>query len=82
MSAEIAARWFSLPSAIGLLPIPVSCAVSYSILHWIVRRPDVLRTRYNWVVYAALTLICLMAALGLAYSMYPDIIIGRVIITS
>jgi cytochrome d ubiquinol oxidase subunit II len=29
------------------------------------------------VVYAALILICLMAALGLAYSMYPDIIIGR-----
>ncbi|MEZ5501565.1 MAG: cytochrome d ubiquinol oxidase subunit II [Halioglobus sp.] len=77
VSSEIAARWFSLPSAIGLLPIPVSCALAYVGLHWVLRRPDVLRTRYSCLVYAALVLICLMAALGLAYSIYPDIIIGR-----
>jgi cytochrome bd ubiquinol oxidase subunit II len=36
-----------------------------------------IRTSNNWVVYALLILICLMAALGLAYSIYPDIILGR-----
>ena len=77
VSPEIAARWFSLPSAIGLLPIPVTCAVTYLGLHWLLRRPEFLRSQYSWIVYAALILVCLMAALGLAYSIYPDIIIGK-----
>ncbi|MEZ5570957.1 MAG: cytochrome d ubiquinol oxidase subunit II [Halioglobus sp.] len=77
VSQEIAARWFSMPIAIGLLPIPVSCALCYAILYWILRRVDILRNGYGWVVFTALIVICLMAALGLAYSIYPDIIIGR-----
>jgi len=76
VSAEIAARWFTLPNAIGLLPIPVSCLVTYFVLYRVLRRPEFLG-RNNWVVFAALVLICLMAALGLAYSIYPDIIMGR-----
>lgn len=77
VSAEIAGRWFTLPNAIGLMPIPVSCVVAYLVLHRVLRRPEFLRTSNSWVVYAALILICLMAALGLAYSIYPYIIIGK-----
>lgn len=77
VSPEIADRWFSLPSAIGLLPIPVSCAVTYLSLHWLLQRPEILNTKYSWIIYAELVLICLLAALGLAYSIYPDIIIGK-----
>ena len=74
VSTEIAARWFTLPNAIGLLPIPVSCLVAYFALYRLLGRPEYLRDNNNWVVYALLVLICLMAALGLAYSIYPDII--------
>ena len=77
VSTEIAARWFTLPNAIGLLPIPVSCLVAYFALYRLLGRPEYLRDNNNWVVYALLVLICLMAALGLAYSIYPDIIIGK-----
>jgi cytochrome d ubiquinol oxidase subunit II len=77
VSSEIAGRWFTLPNAIGLLPIPVSCMVSYYVLHRVLRRPHYIRTANNWVVYAMLILICLMAALGLAFSIYPYIILGR-----
>jgi len=77
VSPEIADRWFSLPNAIGLLPIPVSCAVTYLSLHWLLRHPEILKTKYSWIVFAELVLICLLAALGLAYSIYPDIIIGK-----
>jgi cytochrome d ubiquinol oxidase subunit II len=77
VSSEIAGRWFSLPNAIGLMPIPVTCLVAFFALHRLLRRPQYLRTGTNWVVYALLILICLMAALGLAYSIYPDIIIGK-----
>ena len=55
----------------------MSTALAYGVVWWALRRPDLLRNRYGWLVFAALVLICLMAALGLAYSIYPDIIIGR-----
>ena len=77
VSPEIAARWFTLPAAIGLLPIPVSTALAYSAVWWSLEHPDVLRHNYSWVVFLGLVVICLMAAVGLAYSIYPDIIIGR-----
>ena len=43
VSADIAARWFTLPNAIGLMPIPVSCVVAYLVLHRVLRRPLFLR---------------------------------------
>ena len=77
VSERIAERWFTLPNAIGLMPIPVASAVAYLLIAWLLSRPDILRGGYSGFVYAALVLICLMAALGLAYSIYPDIILGH-----
>lgn len=77
VSESIASRWFTMPNVIGLLPIPVSCAIAYVGIGWILRRPEILHAGYGWLVFVALVVICLMAAIGLAYSIYPDIIIGQ-----
>lgn len=77
VSDEIAARWFTLPSAIGLLPIPLSCMLAFAGIGWLLRRVDLLEADYGWLVFLGLVVICLMAAIGLAYSIYPDIVIGR-----
>jgi cytochrome d ubiquinol oxidase subunit II len=77
VSAEIADRWFKLPDAIGLLPIPMSCALAILGMDWMLRRPRVLHAGYGWFIFVALMVICMMAAIGLAYSIYPDIVIGR-----
>lgn len=77
VSESIAARWFTMPNVIGLLPIPVSCALAYFGIGWVLRRAEILRAGYGWLVFVALVVICLMAAIGLAYSIYPDIIIGQ-----
>ena len=81
VSEVIASRWFQLPNAIGLLPIPVSCAIAYTLLLILLRR-DIARleTLNPWFVFVCPIIICLMAALGLAYSIYPDIIIGQLTI--
>ncbi|MAT92614.1 MAG: cytochrome BD ubiquinol oxidase subunit II [Halioglobus sp.] len=77
VSERIAERWFTLPNAIGLLPIPVSCAIAFGAIGWVLNRPRVLHAGYGALVYVCLVVICLMAAIGLAYSIYPDIVIGR-----
>lgn len=41
------------------------------------RRPKVLYAGYDCFIFVALMVICMMPATGLAYSAYPDIVIGR-----
>jgi cytochrome d ubiquinol oxidase subunit II len=81
VSEVIASRWFQLPNAIGLLPIPVSSAIAYGLLLVLLRRDiESLRRLNPWFVFICPVIICLMAALGLAYSIFPDIIIGQLTI--
>lgn len=76
VSAVIAEKWFSLPNAIGLLPIPLSCALAFIALLWLFNKPAI-AARAGWLAYACLALICTMATIGLAFSLFPEIIIGR-----
>ena len=36
-----------------------------------------LHAGYGWFIFWALMVICMMAAIGLAYSIYLDILVGR-----
>jgi cytochrome d ubiquinol oxidase subunit II len=74
ISERIAAKWFTLPDSLWLLPIPIIASLCYG---WI-GMALFGRIHYRPVMmFFALAMICVMAALGLAYSIYPDIIIGR-----
>lgn len=77
VSSVIADKWFTLPNAIGLLPIPLITATAYAGLVWLFNSPVILRNGYGWLIFATLTVICVMASIGLGYSLYPEIIIGR-----
>lgn len=76
-SETIAAKWFALPAGIGLLPIPMTTLVAFAVVLWMLWHPRILTAGYGWVVFASLAVICLMCTLGLAYSIYPDIVIGK-----
>ncbi len=77
VNPEVVAKWFSMPAMFALLPIPLTCAVAFFALRWVVTHPQVVRAGYGWVVFAATVLIFVLAFFGLAYSIYPDIVIGR-----
>ncbi len=77
VSDTIAERWFSLPNFIGLAPIPITTIVAFSAVYWILYRRDIARAGYAWLVMAGAVLICVMAALGLAYSLYPYVVLNR-----
>lgn len=77
VSEVIADKWFTLPNAIGLLPLPLSCVLVFAAMAWLLGKPRLLSGGYAWLPFAGLVVICIMATLGLAYSIFPDIIIGK-----
>jgi cytochrome d ubiquinol oxidase subunit II len=76
VSSSIAEKWFSLPNALFLMPIPLITALCYGGIVVALNKPKMLINGYSWLIYAGTVAICLMASLGLAYSVFPDIIIG------
>lgn len=77
VSQTVFNKWFALPQFIGLLPIPLACAAAfYAALH-VLLKPKVVAAGYGWVVFASTVLIFLLAFLGLAYSIYPFIVINK-----
>ncbi|WP_269620225.1 cytochrome d ubiquinol oxidase subunit II [Zhongshania sp. BJYM1] len=76
VSASIAEKWFTFPNALYLMPIPLVCVLCFGAIVRVLYKPSVLINGYSWLIYASTVLICLMASLGLAYSIFPDIIIG------
>jgi cytochrome d ubiquinol oxidase subunit II len=80
VSTAIAQRWFTLPNFIGLAPIPVTTTIAFFSVYWVLIRSEILRAGYGWLVMAGTIVTCVMAALGLAYSLYPYVILDRLTI--
>ncbi len=74
VSERIADKWFAFPQFLWLLPIPILTATSYLAIGFSLHgRLPLTPPR----IFFTIAFICLLAALGLAYSIFPDIIIGR-----
>ena len=80
VSADIAARWFSWPDTLWLAPVPLLSLLAFTTIVHVVRRDDLLEQGRGWILFAATIAICLLASLGLAYSLFPDIVIGQLTI--
>lgn len=77
VSQQVFDKWFSMPEFIGLMPIPLACAAAfYASLH-VLMKPRVVAAGYGWIVFASTVLIFLLAFLGLAYSIYPFIVVDK-----
>ncbi|MBC5766301.1 cytochrome d ubiquinol oxidase subunit II [Ramlibacter albus] len=70
-------RWFAMPQFIGLLPIPLACIAAFYAAFQVVRKREIVAAGYGWVIFASTVLVFVMAFLGLAYSLYPYIVIDR-----
>jgi cytochrome d ubiquinol oxidase subunit II len=70
-------KWFGVPQIFALLPVPVMCAAAFFAVRWVVTRPNVVDAGYGWLVFVNTVLIFVLAFFGLAYSIFPDIVIGR-----
>ena len=77
VSQTVFDKWFQMPQLLALLPIPLACAVAFYAVFHVTTRPRVVAAGYGWVVFASTVLIFVLAFVGLAYSLYPYIVIDR-----
>lgn len=79
VSELIADKWFSWDRFLLLLPIPLVSVLAYGLMLWLLFRTTDAQRRdsFGWKLYVLLLTLCLTATLGLAYSLFPDIILGQ-----
>ena len=75
VSPEIFAKWFSLPEAIMLMPIPLLCATALLGVGIYLRQFLRAQTHHNtWLPFAGAVLVFALSFQGLAYSFYPYVV--------
>jgi cytochrome bd ubiquinol oxidase subunit II len=77
VSPTVFQKWFGLPQLFALLPIPLACAAAFFAARHVILKPNVVAAGYGWLVFGATVLIFVLAFFGLAYSLYPYIVIDR-----
>ncbi len=77
VSETIFNKWFRLPDFFALLPIPLMTLAAVLTLWHVTGRKRIMDAGYGWIVFAATVLVLLLATLGLAFSIYPYIVIDR-----
>jgi cytochrome bd ubiquinol oxidase subunit II len=76
ISATVRGRWFVLPELIALIAIPLMTMVALLALRRLLRS-RIVRGPACWLPFALLIAVFVLAFLGLAYSIYPYVVIDR-----
>jgi cytochrome d ubiquinol oxidase subunit II len=76
ISETVRERWFSLPAFIALAAIPLLTAVALLAV-WALLHTRIVRGAVSWLPFVLLILVFVLGFLGLAYSIYPFVIIDR-----
>ncbi len=79
-SATIRERWFSFPDTLGVMLLPLSTAVLWFWTWHASTRIRARRGHHDWLPFAGAVGIYILAFAGLAYSIFPYIVIDRLTI--
>ena len=80
LSANIFNKWFSLPNVILLAPIPLMTAVLFFINWRVLKTLPRENDRSAWVPFACTVGVFILSFQGLAYSLYPYLVVDQVTI--
>ncbi len=82
VSARIFEKWFTLPNIIVLAPIPLLTMALFVVIERFLRRMRDLHAsgndRWCWVPFVGTAVIFLLAFNGLAYSLFPYLVVDRI----
>jgi cytochrome d ubiquinol oxidase subunit II len=76
VSATVSERWFSMPAFIALLPIPLMTVAALVLLRVSLNTERIL-TRWCWVPFVGMVTVFLLGFIGLAYSIYPFVVMDK-----
>ena len=76
VSATVRERWFSLPEMIALMAIPMMTAASLYAVLAVLKTQQVLGA-LCWLPFVLLILVFVLGFLGLAYSIYPYVVLDQ-----
>ena len=79
VSATVRQRWFSLPEIIALAAIPLMCGASLLALRALLGTRHV-RGPVSWLPFVLLIAVFVLGFLGLAYSIYPYVVLDQLTI--
>jgi cytochrome d ubiquinol oxidase subunit II len=79
VSQIVRERWFALPEIIALMAIPLMTGVALLAVRGLLHSP-VVRGTACWLPFALLIAVFVLGFLGLAYSIYPFVVIGQMTI--
>ena len=79
VSATVRAKWFSMPEIIALLPIPLFTLLALVGVRAILNSHRVLG-KVCWLPFVLTVAVFVFGAFGLAYSLYPYVVMDRVTI--
>ena len=81
ISPSIFAKWFSFPNIVLLMPIPAATAVLFAVIFRSLQRLPTRLAQGNeygaWVPFGATVGVFLLAFYGLAYSLFPWLVIDK-----
>jgi cytochrome bd ubiquinol oxidase subunit II len=76
VSETVRGRWFSMPAFIALLPIPIMTIVALGLLRISLNWKRVLG-RQCWVPFVLMVTVFFLGFFGLAYSIYPFVVMDQ-----
>ncbi len=76
VSPTVRERWFSMPAFIALLPIPLMTVVTLGLLRLSLNSKRVLGAQC-WVPFVLTVTVFFLGFVGLAYSLYPYVVMDR-----
>ena len=77
LSPAVRARWFAMPDFIALLPIPL-VTLGALLATRVVLNSKLVLDRLSALPFFATVLVCAMAGIGLAYSLFPYVVMDRI----
>jgi cytochrome d ubiquinol oxidase subunit II len=79
VSTTVRERWFTLPALIALMVIPLATGIALLTARLLLNKA-IVRTTLCWVPFVALIAVFVLGFIGLAYSIYPFVVIDRLTI--
>ena len=81
INPQVAERWFTLPEALLLFPIPLMSFILMLVTDLYLKNVPVDKDKASWLPFVSVASLFVLCLIGLAYSYYPWVIPNKLLVT-